>query len=179
MGAQAQGQSMAELKLRCNDGNSQGDSLEGCRDQLMRLVTLGLLSDYHGPLDGQARILRVERAFRIRVIVRGMEVQHLAIVRKCLKSMGEAFGNEQCGVIGLCEQLAVPVKKSGGVFAHIHGNVKHFAAKTVDEFCFSIRRILKVHAANRAALSSERAIDLGDCFFAKDLRKLLRAEHAL
>ena len=40
MAGQTQGQSMAELKLRCNDGNSQGDSLEVCRDQLMRLVTL-------------------------------------------------------------------------------------------------------------------------------------------
>ena len=145
----------------------------------MRLVTLGLLSDYHGPLDGQARILRVERAFRIRVVGRGMEVQHLTIDRQCLKPMGEAFGNEQCGVIVLCEQLAIPVQKSRGVLAHIHGNVKHFAAKTGDEFGFSVRRILKVHAADRTAFSSERAIDLGDRFSAKDWRKLLRAEHAL
>ena len=169
---------MADLKLRCNDGTSRCASLEVCRDQRMRLVALGLLSDCQGPLDGQARVLRIERAFRIRVVGRGMEVQHLAIVRKCLKTMGEAFGNEQRGLIVLSEQLAMPVQKCWGVLAHINGNIKHFAEKTGDEFCFSVRRILKVHTADRAALSSERAIDLGDRFSAKDLRKLLRAEHA-
>jgi hypothetical protein len=71
------------------------------------------------------------------------------------------------------------MQKCGGVLAHIHDNVKHFAAKTSDKLCFSVRRILKVHAADRAALSSERAIDLSDRFFAKDLREGLRAEHAL
>jgi len=170
---------MADLKLRCNDGTSQGDSLEVCRDQRMRLVTLGLFSDCHGPLDGQARILRIERTFRICVVGRSMEVQHLAIVRKCLKPMGEAFGNEQRGLIVLREQLAMPVQKCGGVLAHINGNIKHFAAKTGDEFGFSMRRFLKVHAAHRTAVSSKRAIDLSDGFPAKDLCKLLRAEHAL
>ena len=123
--------------------------------------------------------MRVERAFRIRVVGRGMEIQHLTIARQCLKPMGKSFRNEQCGVIVLCEQFAMPVQKSGGVLAHINGYVKHFAAKTGDELHFSVRRILKVHAADRAALSSERAIDLGDGFSAKDVRKLLRAEHAL
>jgi hypothetical protein len=73
----------------------------------------------------------------------------------------------------------MPVQESRGVLAHIYGYVKYFAAKAGDELDFSVRRILKVHAADRAALSSERAIDLSDRFFAKDLREGLRAEHAL
>ncbi len=145
----------------------------------MRLVTLGLLSDFHGPIDPNAWILCVERAFRFRVVGRSMEVQHLTIVRQCLKTMGKALWNEQCYVIVLRKQLAVPVQKGGGVLAHIHDNVKHFAAKAGDELCFSVRRPLKVHAAGRTALSSKRAINLGYYLFAKDWHKLLRAEHSL
>ena len=108
-----------------------------------------------------------------------MEVQHLAIARQCLKPMGEALGNEQGGVIFLGEQFAMPVQESRGVLAHIYGYVKYFAAKAGDELDFSVRRILKVHASDRAAFPSQRAIDLVDRFPTKDVRKLLCAEHAL
>ena len=82
--------------------------------------------------------------------------------------MCKAFGDQQCRVIVLCEQLAVPPQKSGGVFSDIHSDIKHLAAKATDELHFSVWRILKVHSTDGPALFCERAIDLCDRLAVKE-----------
>lgn len=107
-----------------------------------------------------------------------MEVEHLAVARQCLKPMGKAFGNQQRHVIVLCEHLAVPPQKSGGVFSDVHSDIKHLAAKASDELHFSVWSILEVHSAHGSTLFCERAIDLCDRLAVQELFKFLSTEHA-
>lgn len=70
----------------------------------------------------------------------------------------------------------MPLQESGGIAADVHGDIKDFAAQATHEFCFSMGRMLKVHAAHGAAVSRECVVDLHDMFAVDERLQFIRAK---
>jgi hypothetical protein len=91
-----------------------------------------------------------------------MEIHQLAILRKSLKSVGKAFGNQKAAEVLRRYNLSMPVQKRGRSGAQIHRYVKHRTGETAHDLHFGMRRKLKVHAANHALAACKRVIHLNN-----------------
>jgi hypothetical protein len=76
--------------------------------------------------------------------------------------MGESRRDQQALMVIGREFLRMPAQESRGTAAQINDYVEYLAGKATDELGFDVRRVLKMHTANRALANRDRAVGLED-----------------
>src|SRR5690606_14973098 len=127
----------------------------------------------------QCSIICTQTILGLRHIGRGVDVEHLHIIRHRLEPVREAGRNEEASCILAGEQLAMPLPIGGRTGADINGNIENLAAQASDEFRFLMRRVLKMHPAHRAALCCPRPVQLGNAPLPARFSQFIRTEETL
>ena len=122
---------------------------------------------------GEARIDWVHSVLRHGLIRGGMEIEKFAILRQRLDPVREALCNQQATLIGRRQEFGMPSQECGGVPAHVYRYVEYLSAQTRHELSLRVRRSLKVHAADVAAVPRERMVNLCQWLLDPGSRKLL------
>lgn len=130
-------------------------------------------------MNSQSGILGIETALRTGAPCGGMQVQQLTVFGQRLKTVSEAFGNEQGFVVFSAKDLRVPFQKRGATPAEVDSHVKHFALEAAYYFGLRMGWKLKVHAPNPTSLLCQAAIDLKYGFISQQGQKLFGTEHSL
>lgn len=142
----------------------------------MGAIPFGDLRHCNRPDNPKAWVIDMEVAFRLLVEWFGVKVDQFAILRKRLKTMGESFGDKKTFSILRGKNFAMPAQEGRGTLPDVHRDIEDLAPETTDNLGFSMRRVLKVQAANSALPDGMAVVDLGNTLVKSGLPKLLCTE---
>ena len=112
------------------------------------------------PVDGEGRIVPTDAALGFRMIKFADQIRDLGAVGERLVAVGTAGWNIEHAAVVLVDGYSVPKSVGGGVRTHVDDHLVDFAARTAEEFCFSVRRRLPVESADSSAFFAGGNIDL-------------------
>jgi hypothetical protein len=144
----------------------------------MGTIFLRKFRDGEGPGDPDLRVDYMKGPFRQWPKRRGVQIEHLAVLREGLEAVGKPLRDQEAPVVMSAEYLSVPFQEGRGTLPDVDGHIEHLPEKATDDLAFGVRRMLEMQAADSAPVKGPGVVDLGDGATEPDLLKRLRAEES-